>query len=76
MEWETLYGDVGRAAELSLIRRFPQTQGSVRYSAIRLLGRVGGPDSLPLLETVPEINDPELKVLLDNARKSIQGRKE
>ena len=76
MEWETLYGDVGRAAELSLIRRFPQTQGTVRYSAIRLLGRVGGPDSLPLLETTPEVNDPELKVLLDNARKSIQGRKE
>lgn len=74
IEWESLYGDVGRPAELTLIRRFPQTQGTIRYSAVRLLGRVGGPDSLPLLETTPEITDPEMKVLLEQARKSIQGR--
>lgn len=72
--WEALYGDYGPEAEASLLNRFPETEGSVRYSAVRLLGRVGGADSLPVLEGVTSVTDPELRVLLEQARKSIRSR--
>lgn len=74
MAWESIYGDVGLAAEPTLIRRLPQTEGTVRYSAVRLLGRVGGTDSLPVLKAAAAGADPELKVLLDQAEKSIRSR--
>jgi hypothetical protein len=74
MIWETIYGNFGRPVEATLIRRLPTVTGIVRYSAIRLLGRVGGADSLPALAAVAPGNDPELKVLLGQARKSIEVR--
>ncbi|RYD32483.1 MAG: hypothetical protein EOP87_12745 [Verrucomicrobiaceae bacterium] len=72
--WEGLYGDFGPGAEATLLKRFPETQGSVRYSAIRILGRIGGADSLPVLESLSSVTDPELRVLLEQARKSIRSR--
>ncbi len=74
MAWESIYGDLGRPIEATVIRRFPETKGTIRYSAIRLLGRTGGPDSLPVLESAAVGTDPELKVLLEQARKSINAR--
>lgn len=72
--WESLYGDVGPAAEKTLIGRFPDTKGSIRHSAVRLLGRVGGVDSLPLLDAATEGADAELKVLIKNAEAAIRER--
>ncbi len=74
MRWEALYGEVGPAAEAALIRRFPTTTGSQRHSAVRLLGKVGGPDSLPLLEAAGDGVEYELEVLVRNAIESIQSR--
>ena len=72
--WESLYGDLGASAEATLIRRFPDLDGMFRQSAVRLLGRVGGADSLPLLEAAGAGADAELKILLQQATASIRGR--
>lgn len=74
MQWESLYGDLGPPAEATLIRRFPSTEGMFRQSAVRLLGRVGGPNSLPLLEAAMAGANPELKVLLEKSSASIRSR--
>ncbi len=73
-EWEEIFGDVGPAAEATLLRRFPQAQGTIRYSLVRILGRVGGPDSLAVLKGAEIKADSELQVLLDQASQSIQTR--
>ena len=73
-EWESIYQDVGRPAEATLIRRLPQTEGTTRFSAIRILGRVGGTDSLPVLKSITVGTDPELKVIVEQAQKSILAR--
>lgn len=74
MQWESLYADLGPPAESLLLRRFSETKGIIRYSAVRLLGRVGGTDSLPILAAAMPGADSELKVLLDQAQKSIRTR--
>ncbi len=74
MEWEELYGDIGPAAEAQLIQRFPETEGSIRYSAVRILGRVGGSDSLAVLKAAGESKDSELNVLVGQAAASIRSR--
>lgn len=74
MAWESLYGDVGHSIEPAVIRRFPETTGTIRHSAVRLLGRVGGSDSLPILAAEVSGADSELRVLLDQAQKSIRSR--
>ncbi len=73
-EWESTYGDCGPEIEATMLRRFPETKGTVRYSAVRLLGRVGRADSLAALEAVGAVTDPELRVLLEQARKAIGTR--
>jgi predicted Zn finger-like uncharacterized protein len=73
--WEDLYGDVGAAAEETLIHRFnTSTEALQRRSAARLLGRVGGPGSLPLLEQALTGADAELRVLLEKAIASVRSR--
>ncbi len=72
--WERLYGDVGPASEEVLLRRFPSTEGVLRHSAVRILGRVGSAESLPLLEASMEDANSELQVLLKNAMNSIRER--
>lgn len=72
--WESLYGDLGPAAEEPLLQRFPSTIGMLRHSAVRILGRVGGSRSLEALERVSGGTDPELDVLLEKAKQSIRSR--
>ncbi|RPJ35456.1 MAG: hypothetical protein EHM17_02365 [Verrucomicrobiaceae bacterium] len=72
--WEALYGDVGQAAEATLLKRFPETTGSFRQAAVRVLGRVGGTASLPVLENAKTGADAELSVLLDRAIQAILAR--
>lgn len=74
MTWESLYGDFGQPAEASVIQRFPGTKGTIRYSAVRILGRVGGADSLPVLAAAATGTDSELRVLVEQAQKSIRTR--
>ena len=74
MKWERLYGDVGSAAEATLIRHFPETKGMLRQSAVRVLGRVGGADSLPVLESAIAGADSEMKVLIEKSSAAIRGR--
>jgi hypothetical protein len=72
--WESLYGELGQSIEETICKQFPQTVGMIRYSAVRLLGRVGGTNSLAILNATAAGNDPEYRVLLDKARESISKR--
>lgn len=74
VEWEELYGDVGAAAEAPVLRDFSNTSGATRYSAVRILGRVGGSDSLEVLKTMEAGRDSELNVLVDQAAAAIRAR--
>jgi hypothetical protein len=72
--WESLYGDVGNEAEATLIRRVGAADGALRQSIVRLLGRVGGADSLPVLEAARAGADSELRVLIEKSTAAIRGR--
>ncbi|MGD9419521.1 MAG: hypothetical protein Q7R22_011310 [Verrucomicrobiota bacterium JB025] len=73
-KWEGLYAEMGALAEPTVIQGFPETEGAVRHSAVRLLGRVGGAASLPVLEAARRGAGTELGVLIDQAEKSIRKR--
>lgn len=72
--WESLYRDAGPAAEPSVLRRFPETSGNLRYSALRILSRVGGEESLRVIGAISPGGDSELRVLIEQATKSIGAR--
>jgi hypothetical protein len=74
--WERQYSEIGQAAEPVLLNRFPQAKGWLRQSAVRLLGKVGGANSLPVLEAAKTGADPELRVLLEKSILSIRSRLE
>lgn len=74
--WEHLYAAMGPLAEAAVIKGFPKLEGTIRYSAVRILGRVGGADSLPVLAAAGVDANPEMKVLIEQARKSISDRTE
>ena len=57
-----------------MIKRFGSSEGFVRQSVVRLLGHVGGAESLPLLESALNGADAELKVLLEKSIDSIKKR--
>ncbi len=73
-QWEMAYGQLGANAETPLLRRLPTADGIHRASAVRLLGRVGGTASLPVLEAAMADANAELRVLLDKAIAAIRGR--
>lgn len=73
-QWESLFGDVGPAVEPVLISAFPGTEGPLRQSAVRLLGKTGGTASLPVLESASATADAELKVLIEKSVSSIRAR--
>lgn len=72
--WESIYGDLGPPVESGMIRRFPDTKGTIRYSSVRILGRVGGVASQPVLAAVLPNADSELKVLIEQSQKAIANR--
>lgn len=74
VKWEELLGEMGPAAEAPLIREFPTTQGALRRSAARLMGRLGGAGCLPLLEAAASEPDAELKVIIEKSIASIRVR--
>ena len=72
--WEMAYAQLGADAETPLLRRLPTADGAHRSSLVRLLGRVGGTASLPVLEAAMADANSELRVLLDKALAAIRGR--
>ena len=73
LEWEGAYGDIGNAAEATLLARFGSTSGTMRSSAVRILRRIGGAASLEALAATSAA-DPELKALISQAQVAIQAR--
>jgi len=73
-QWEQAYRDLGPDAELALLRRLPTAEGAHRPSAVRLLGRVGGANSLPVLQAALADANPEMTVLIENAIRAIRER--
>ncbi|NJM37259.1 MAG: hypothetical protein HC845_04960 [Akkermansiaceae bacterium] len=72
--WETIYGNFGKEIEPAMLRLFPDTKGSQRHSAVRILGRVGGDNSLSALNAAEADANREQKIVIDQAKKSIEGR--
>ena len=73
-QWEMAYAQLGADAETPLLRRLPTADGAHRGSLVRLLGRVGGSASLPMLEAAMADADPEFRVLLDQTLAAIRKR--
>ena len=73
--WEALYGDMGEAAEETVIRRFlTATDPGHRRSLARILGRVGTERAISVMETGLAGADAELKVLLENSIQTVRTR--
>jgi hypothetical protein len=72
--WEPQMIDFGPPAEKSVLARFPELDSTLRHSAARILGRVGGEASIPVLEAARPKADPELVVLIESAVRSIKER--
>ena len=72
--WEPDYVGLGRAIEPTLIGEFGHLTGGVRNSAVHMLGKVGGRDSLPILKATRVGADPELLVRIEAAEKAIRER--
>ena len=72
--WETIYAEMGPLIEPAVIRRFPDTSGALRQSAVRLLGKVGGSDSVTALKAAKDGADTELSVLIQQALDAIAAR--
>lgn len=74
-EWADDYARFGAAVEPLVIQRFPSTDGVLRRAAVQMLGRVGGKDSLPVLEAA-KLGDAnaELTAQIERSIGLIQGR--
>lgn len=74
-EWSEEYARFGAAVEPLVIRRFPSTDGVLRRAAVQMLGRVGGKDSLPVLEAAKlGVTNAELRAQIDRSIGMIQAR--
>jgi len=74
MAWEDSYGRLGTDAESVLRLGFPELEGLVRQSAVRLFAKVGTLQSVDLLERAISSADAELKVNIENALTAIRKR--
>lgn len=72
--WEQLYGEVGPEIEPLIMARFKSASMPLKHSAMRLLARVGGKASLPLIQSAREGADSEMRVLIERAETAIRGR--
>jgi hypothetical protein len=73
--WESLYADVGPAAEKVLLKHVSINDYGRRRSLVRILGKVGGKDSLQELESMKASStEPELSILIDNSLTAIRSR--
>lgn len=73
--WESLYADVGPTAERGLLMHVGVNDEGLRRSLVRILGKVGGNDSMRALESMKATaTEPELKILIDNSLAAIGSR--
>jgi hypothetical protein len=72
--WEELYGSFGPAIEERVLGHFGGASPSMKRSAARLLGRVGGRASIPVLEAARPGADAELSVFIERALTAIRSR--
>ena len=73
-EWEALYGDLGPVIEARILEGLTEYAPLQLISAARLLGRVGTEESISVLEEAQKNATSELRVTLEQAIRSIQGR--
>jgi hypothetical protein len=73
-KWERYLVDLGPPIEPTLIARFPELAGNFKASAVHVLGKVGGRDSLKLMETARQGANQELLVRIETAEKAIHER--
>ncbi|OYV05914.1 MAG: hypothetical protein CFE26_09060, partial [Verrucomicrobiales bacterium VVV1] len=72
--WEQLYGEIGPEIEPLVMARFKSASVPLKHSAMRLLARVGGKASLPLIQSTKEGADSEMRVLIERAETAIRAR--
>jgi hypothetical protein len=72
--WEPYFLELGPPIEATLIGRFAAISGGIRNSAVHMLGKIGGADSLPVLAAARFGADPELRVRIDAAEAAIRAR--
>jgi hypothetical protein len=72
--WESVYTEFGAAIEPALLAEYPDTDGFLRYSATRMLGKVGSPASIPLIESARKAANKELLILIDDSIRRINAR--
>lgn len=72
--WEQYYGELGPSIEPLVLTHLNSSSIMLRHSAVRLLGRVGTPASLPKLEALRAGATTELRVLIDRAETAISQR--
>ncbi len=74
-KWEALYGEFGAPVEPTLLARLSAAgDNRSRQAIVRLLGRVGTAESLPVLDRLAENADTDLRSQIEQARASIEAR--
>jgi len=74
-EWEALYGDFGPGIEDGVLGVLPEAEPLLKFSAVRLLGRVGTPKALPALRSEQQDAASELAVIIGQAIAGIEKRR-
>ncbi|WP_035604360.1 hypothetical protein [Haloferula sp. BvORR071] len=72
--WEEIYGNFGPPIEALVISHFAGASPPMKRSGARLLGRVGGKASIPILEGARQGADAELAVFIERSLAAIRGR--
>lgn len=73
--WESLYADVGPSAEKGLLMHVGINDEGRLRSLVRILGKLGGQESLQALESMKATaTEPELKILIENSLAAIRSR--
>ncbi len=72
--WENYCVEMGPIIEDAMIRELAIDDQSLKQSAARILGRIGGRASIPVLEKTKEGANPEMVVILNRALESIAAR--
>lgn len=73
-EWEALYGDMGTLIEDDVLQALPDLRPINKFSAVRLLRRVGTAKSLPALEAEKSGAVAEMQELISQAVTAIRNR--
>jgi hypothetical protein len=72
--WESLYADVGSAAEAPILAHLDTKDEGKRRSMVRILGKVGGVDGRQALQAMKAGAEPELNILIDASLAAIATR--